>query len=118
MRAALESIAFVITDALRSMEADAGIKLQQIHADGGAVRNRFLMQCVADVAQCTVYAAQVPELSALGAVYSGMVGAGVQTLAGLKQLPAAYDCYTPQLSPAEHAARWAGWQHAVVQALT
>ncbi len=117
VRAALESIAFVVTDALRTMEADAGLTLQYVHADGGAVRNRFLMQAVADISQRTVRAALLPELSALGAVYSAMVGSGIQTLDGLAALPGAYESFVPSLSPAEHETLWAGWQHAVAQAL-
>ncbi len=72
VRAALESIAYRIRDVLSLMAQDAGVGMQYIHADGGAVGNRFLMQFVADMNQLNVRAAQTPELSALGAVFQWM----------------------------------------------
>ena len=71
VRAALESIGYIVTDVLKAMGEEAGVKLSTIHADGGAVRNAFLMQFVADMNQLKVHAAQTPELSALGAVFNG-----------------------------------------------
>jgi glycerol kinase len=67
VRAALESIGYIVTDVLRAMGEDAEVGLGMVHADGGAVRNAFLMQFVADMNQLTVRAAETPEL-ALGAV--------------------------------------------------
>ena len=59
-----------------------------VHADGGAVRNAFLMQFVADMNQLKVRAAQTPELSALGAVFSGCLGLKIYTsLEDLQNLP-------------------------------
>lgn len=117
-RAALESIAFIIADVLRLMEADAGTQLHHIHGDGGAVRNRFLMQRVADITQRTVRASRLPELSGLGAALNGFLGAGTLTLAEIEQLPAGFDEYHPALSAEEVAELLRGWQHAVAQALT
>ena len=67
VRAALESIGYIVTDVLKAMGEDAGVSLSIVHADGGATRNAFLMQFVADLTQLKVRAAQTPELSALGA---------------------------------------------------
>lgn len=117
VRAALESIAFIVGDVLRLMEADAGLTLQYVHGDGGAVRNRFLMQRVADILQRTVRASRLPELSALGAALQGFVGAGVLTLDALAAMPIAVDEYTPALAATEVEALHAGWNHAVKQAL-
>ncbi len=74
VRAALESIGYIVADVLKAMGEEAGVNLSTIHADGGAVRNAFLMQFVADMNQLKVRAAQTPELSALGAVFSGCLG--------------------------------------------
>ncbi len=117
VRAALESIAFVVRDVLVHMESDAGVALQAIRADGGAVRNRFLMQSVADILQCSVLAARLPELSAWGAALNGFIGAGVLTAGDLASLDMAVDRYDPVLAPAAVAQLRAGWTHAVAQAL-
>ena len=51
VRAALESIGYIVTDVLKAMGEDAGVKLSIVNADGGAVRNAFLMQFAADMNQ-------------------------------------------------------------------
>ena len=43
-RAALEGIAFQVTDVLTAMEADSGIKVAELRVDGGACANNLLMQ--------------------------------------------------------------------------
>jgi glycerol kinase len=118
VRAALESIAFIVGDVLRVMEEDAGLTLQYVQGDGGAVRNRFLMQSVADLSRRRVRASRLPELSALGAVFNGMLGTGVATLDAIRNLPADFAEYAPQMSEETAAQMWEGWKHAVRQTLT
>lgn len=118
VRAALESIGYIITDVLKAMGEEAGVKLNTIHADGGAVRNAFLMQFVADMNQLRVRAAQTPELSARGAVFSGCLGLKVYTsLDDLKNLPSGFTEYRSSMSPARASDLFAGWQAAVQQVL-
>jgi glycerol kinase len=118
VRAALESIGYMITDVLRSMGTDEGIHLDTIYADGGAVRNTFLMQFVADMNQLKLRAAQAPELSALGAVYSGFLGLKIyNSLKELEALPYRYDEYLPLLDTEQVKKLLAGWQSAVQQVL-
>jgi glycerol kinase len=118
VRAALESIGYLINDVLRLMSSEAGIELKYIHADGGAVKNRFLMQFVADMTRLTVRVPNTPELSALGAVLSGALGMEVYSgLSDLQSLPAKYVEYIPKLELLEVEALNAGWQKAVRQVL-
>lgn len=117
VRAALESIAYVITDALRLMEEDSGITLQHIHADGGAVRNRFLVQFLADISRRTVRVSRLPELSALGAVFNAMIGIGGVSLEDLQRLPIGHEVFEPSMSQEAAEALYAGWQRAVQQVL-
>lgn len=69
VRAALESIAYQITDVLKAMERDSGKAIRVLRADGGATGNRYLMQFQSDVAGCEVAVASVEELSGIGAAY-------------------------------------------------
>jgi glycerol kinase len=118
VRAALESIGYIVTDVLKAMGEDAGVNLSMVHADGGAVRNAFLMQFVADMNQLKVRAAQTPELSALGAVFSGALGLKLYaSLEDLQNLPAGYVEYRSSMSPARANDLFAGWQAAVQQVL-
>jgi glycerol kinase len=118
VRAALESIGYIVNDVLQQMSNDANIEMQYIHADGGATQNRFLMQFVADLSGLKVRAARVGELSALGAVLSGMLGLGIyQTLEDLQHLPNDAIEFTPQMNfeVVEHMLM--GWRNAVRQVL-
>ena len=117
VRAALESIAYVIADVLKLMEEDAGLTLQFVQGDGGAVRNRLLMQSVADISRRTVRASRLPELSPLGAVLNGMFGMGTATLDDIRGMPADYAEYVPELAQDTADQMYAGWKHAVRQTL-
>ena len=68
-RAALEGIAFQVTDVLTAMEADSGIKLAGLRADGGASANNLLMQFQADLLGVPVVRASNKETTAMGAAY-------------------------------------------------
>jgi glycerol kinase len=118
VRAALESIGYIVTDVLKAMGEDAGVKLGMVHADGGAVRNLFLMQFVADMNQLKVRAAQIPELSALGAVFSGGLGLKIYTsFEDLQKLPFGFVEFTSSMDPVRANNLFAGWQAAVQQVL-
>src|SRR5207247_1679610 len=67
IRAALESIAYQLRDVLSAMKERAGVDLQTIHADGGATRNRLLMQFIADMTGLEITVAPIAECSPLGA---------------------------------------------------
>jgi len=118
VRAALESIGFIVADVLKAMGEEAGVKLHTIHADGGAVRNAFLMQFVADMNQLIVRAAQTPELSALGAVFNGGLGLKIfSSLDDVTNLPSDFTEYRSSMSPTHASELFAGWQTAVQQVL-
>lgn len=118
VRAALESIGYIITDVLRAMSQDSGAALAMVHADGGAVRNTFLMQFVADLNQLKVRAAQDPELSALGAVFSGCLGMKIyNSLEDLENLPRGFVEYKSQMAANRANDLFAGWRSAVQQVL-
>ncbi len=118
VRAALESIAYIVTDALQAMVHDAGVPLQTIHADGGAVRNSFLMQFVSDLNRLTIQASALPELSALGAVFSGGLALKVYaSLEDLQAIPMGFKSYQPEMGAAEVARLYNGWKQAVQQIL-
>lgn len=68
-RAALESIAYQVTDVIKAMESDSEIGIKELRVDGGAVVNNLLMQFQADLLQAPVIRPAVTELTALGAAY-------------------------------------------------
>ena len=68
VRAALESIAFQVTDLIRAMTEKAGIALREVRADGGPTRNSFLMQLQSDLLGVPVVRSEVEDASAFGAL--------------------------------------------------
>jgi len=75
-RAALEGIAFQTMDVLKAMEADAGIKINELRVDGGAAINNLLMQFQSDVLDAPVYRPKTLETTALGAAYLAGLAVG------------------------------------------
>ncbi|HEX7182288.1 MAG TPA: FGGY-family carbohydrate kinase, partial [Thermoanaerobaculia bacterium] len=76
-RAALESIAFQVADVLSAMEADSGVPLAELRADGGAAVNGLLMQLQADLIGAPVARPRVAETTALGAACLAGLAVGV-----------------------------------------
>jgi len=75
-RAALESIAFQTLEVLKAMEADSGIRIQELRVDGGATANDMLMQFQADILGGKVVRPQLTEVTAIGAAYLAGLGIG------------------------------------------
>ncbi|MCC5806876.1 MAG: glycerol kinase GlpK [Opitutales bacterium] len=118
VRAALESIAYQLRDALDAMGEDAGAAPKAVHADGGPTANNFLMQFTADLTGARLRVADTSDGSPLGAVLAGMWGAGILNgPAAIAALPHEGRTYTPQLDEAEVARLYDGWQAAVRKTL-
>ncbi len=75
-RAALESIAYQVSDLLDAMAGDAGIPLTELRVDGGAATNNTLMQFQADLLGVPVVRPMVTETTALGAAYLAGLAVG------------------------------------------
>ena len=117
LRAALESIAYQIRDVLDAMKEQSGVTLTMLNADGGAARNKFLIQFIADQTRLGVAVAPIAECSPLGAVLAGLVGMGVRSMDDLAAAVSGGPIVSP-IMPAELAnAMHAGWQRAGKQVL-
>jgi glycerol kinase len=118
VRAAEESIAYQLRDVLQMMNAESGVPLRCIRADGGPTRDRFLMQFTADMLGVEVEVSAVPDGSAWGAAMAGLLGSGVyRDLSELGGLPMERVRFSPRL-PAEEVERLAaGWKDAVRRVL-
>ncbi len=114
IRAAQESIAYQVADLVRAMEADTGKPLTSLKADGGASRDRFLMQFQADVIRREVRRPAIRETTALGAAYLAGLATGVWS--GVEELEELWKCDTtfePQMEEAERERLLSGWHRAV-----
>jgi glycerol kinase len=118
VRAAEESIAYQLRDIMEMMKDETGISLRRIHADGGPTRDVFLMAFTADMLGLEVHASDVPDCSALGAVFAGMLGLGL--LAGfdaLNKLPRETKIFRPAMNAEVADRNYAGWKQAVHRVL-
>lgn len=119
VRAALESIAYQIRDALDAMRAEAGLALRRLHGDGGPTANRFLMQFVADLNQVELHVNTVADCSPLGAVLAGRLGAGhFPDLAALAATPREDHVHRPNASAEWARSQHDAWQTAVRRTLS
>jgi glycerol kinase len=75
-RAALEAVAYQVTDVVKAMEADCGFKLSELRVDGGASKNDLMMQFQADMLGVPVVRPKVTETTALGAAYLAGLAVG------------------------------------------
>ncbi len=76
VRATVESLAYQSYDVMKAMEADAGVVLKELHVDGGASANNFLMQFQSDILGIDVLRPKIIESTALGAVYLAGLAVG------------------------------------------
>ena len=102
IRAAQESIAYQVADLVHAMEADTGVPLTSLKADGGASRDAFLMQFQADILNRPVLRPAIRETTALGAAYLAGLATGVW--ADRAELSRLWRCDTT-FSPAMEAER-------------
>ena len=77
VRATLESIAYQSYDVIKAMVRDMNMPLKEIHVDGGASNNNFIMQFQADIAGVDVLRPKVTESTALGAVFLAGLAVGI-----------------------------------------
>jgi glycerol kinase len=116
-RAGVDSIAHQIADVFFAMEEACGQELPTMRADGGATRNRFLMQFQADVLGRPVLRARTEELSALGAAALGGLTLGWWTSLnrfGVLTEPA--EVFEPSITSEERERFRAAWKQAIRRA--
>ncbi|MBI4899671.1 MAG: glycerol kinase [Actinobacteria bacterium] len=111
-RAALESVAFQVSDVLEAVAA-AGTPATIVLADGGATASDLLMQWQADLAQATVVVSDEPELSALGAADLAGLALGSWSVADLETMDRPRHEFTPAVSAADAVSARDGWTLAV-----
>ena len=113
-RAAQESIAYQVADLARAMEADTGVPLTSLKADGGASRDGFLMQFQADILGRAVLRPAIRETTALGAAYLAGLAAGVwESREELSRLWRCDTTFSPAMDARHRECLLADWHRAV-----
>ena len=114
VKATLQSIAYQTRDVLHTMKQDTGIAISELMADGGASRNRYLMQFQADIIDTPVQRAADEETTAMGAAITAGLAVGYwKSLEEVKQIRSAGRLFTPNMLPDRRERLYAGWKQAV-----
>ena len=116
VRAALDCIAYQITDLVLAMEQDAEMTIDELRVDGGPTRNRCLMQFQSDISGKRVVVPEAEELSGIGAAYLAGISAGLWKA---EELFAGHvsENYVPQMDLQTRRRRYEGWLRAVESVL-
>ena len=118
IRAAQESIAFQSADLVLAMEMDTGAKMTELKVDGGASRDRFLMQFQADILGKQVRRPMIRETTALGAAYLAGLATGVwKDRAEIVKLWHCDSTFTPRKDEGWRQQQFQGWNKAVGRSL-
>ncbi len=114
IRATLESLAYQTKDVADVMVKDAGIDLQVLQVDGGAVKNNFLMQFQSDMLGTAVERPVINETTALGAAYLAGLAIGFwENKQQLMEQRKVDRTFTADMDPEDRETLYRGWQKAV-----
>ena len=112
VRAALESIAYQITDIVSLMSEEAQIAVKELRVDGGPTKNRYLMQFQSDILNIPVLVPEMEELSVIGAVLMAGIAMGFfeqeHILAGSHT-----QRFQPAMEADERDEKYQGWKSAL-----
>lgn len=116
-RAALESIAFQVSDVLTAMQSDIAHPLKELRVDGGASCNDMLMQFQADLLNVPVMRPKMLESTAWGA--AAMAGLKSGVFSSLDEISQSWQldrAFEPKMQNDEREAHLAKWQNALKRA--
>jgi glycerol kinase len=114
IRAAQESIAYQVMDLLNAMENDIGVKLKELKVDGGASRDKFLMQFQSDMCRVKIIRPVIRETTALGAACLAGITTGFwKDLNEVKKRWMQDTVFSPEMDSEKHDKLISGWHKAV-----
>ena len=116
-RAALESIAFQVSDVLTAMQSDLSSPLKELRVDGGASSNDMLMQFQADILNVPVLRPKLLESTAWGAAAMAGLKAGV--FSNLDEIAASWQlerAFEPKMQSDQREYHLHQWQSALKRA--
>lgn len=118
IRAALESIAFQVSDVIRTMTDDTQTTFSTLRVDGGPTVNRFLMQFLADLLGMPVLVAEIEEVSARGVAFVAGLSEGLWSdEADVLSTINPTATYVPSITEGRRRVLLEGWGQAVRQVL-
>lgn len=121
VRAALEAMAFQLSDLVEAVRADTSLALECLRVDGGGAANDFLLQFQSDILNTEILRPANTESTSQGAAFLAGLSSGLwQDISELEALIAKQDktVFTPTISDDERRTHIEGWKQAVSRVLT
>lgn len=115
VKSGLECIAYQITDVVKAMSEDAGMKVEELRVDGGPTRNTYLMQFQSDIARAAVQVPDAEELSGIGPAYAAGLALGLWGPEIFQKIQRKK--YTPEMQEETAKIKYQGWKNAVEKVL-
>ena len=116
VRAGVECIAYQITDIIKAMSQDAGVKVGELRVDGGPTKNKYLMQFQSNIADTIVQVPDSEEFSGIGPAYAAGLALGIWDETIFENINRVK--YEPQMKKALRKEKYEGWKAAVKTVLT
>jgi glycerol kinase len=117
VRAFVESLAFQVRVILETIEAETGLRIEQLKLGGGVATSDEICQIISDQLGLPIIRPTFTETTARAAALLAGLGAGIwPTLADLPPMPGDYTTFEPRLSADQRDAAYAQWQRAVERA--
>lgn len=113
-RSALEAMAYSTAEVAEAMEADSGVRMEELRVDGGAVTNNWMMQFQADILGIPVRRPAIIETTAYGA--AGLAGLAVGFWATPDEFHSArrdHTIFLPSMEMHDSEQLLEGWRRAV-----
>ena len=114
IRACLEAIAYQCKDVFEVMKKETHSNLKNLKVDGGATKNKFLMQFQSDILETKIMLPTCLETTALGAAYlSGLSSGFYKNLDEIKSIHSYQAIFDPHMSEELINEKYSGWLKAV-----
>ncbi len=112
VKAALECIAYQITDIVKVMSEEAKVAIEELRVDGGPTKNGYLMQFQSDMLAIPVQVPNMEELSGIGAGYLAGISLGFYAKDSIFE-SIKRSKYEPLMQAGRREELYLGWKEAV-----
>ena len=114
IRSCLEAIAYQCKDVFEVMKNETHHELKNLKVDGGATKNKFLMQFQSDILHTEIKLPMCLETTALGVAYlAGLASGFYKDIEEIRSIHSYQAIYKPEMDKKTVEEKYSGWKLAV-----
>lgn len=114
IRSCLEAIAYQCKDVFEVMKNETHHELKNLKVDGGATKNKFLMQFQSDILHTEIKLPMCLETTALGVAYlAGLASGFYKDIEEIRSIHSYQAIYKPEMDKKTIDEKYGGWKLAV-----